>query len=111
MPTRRFSLILALGALCTIAGGVPAPQPTHRSARPVRVPPKPIAPLPPALIDNALAIGGEDINAKKIETRLTVEVLVNGRGPYRFLVDSGADSSVVGLRIARDLRLPVGPRR
>jgi predicted aspartyl protease len=39
---------------------------------------------------------------------MTVEVNINGRGPYRFLVDSGADSSVVGLRIARDLQLPVG---
>ena len=41
---------------------------------------------------------------------MTVEVRVNGRGPYRFLVDSGADSSVVGLRIARDLQLPAGTR-
>jgi len=65
-------------------------------------------PLPPAVIDDALAIGGEDVNARKVSTRMTVEVLVNGRGPYRFLVDSGADTSVVGLRIARDLQLPVG---
>ena len=63
---------------------------------------------PPAVIDNTLLIGGEDINARKINTRMTVEVRVNGRGPYRFLVDSGADTSVVGLRIARDLQLPVG---
>ena len=39
---------------------------------------------------------------------MTVEVRVNGRGPYHFLVDSGADTSVVGLRIARDLQLPLG---
>ena len=56
-----------------------------------------------------MAIVGEDINAvRKINTRMTVEVRVNGRGPYRFLVDSGADTSVVGLRIARDLQLPLG---
>ncbi len=65
-------------------------------------------PLPPAVIDNTLAIGGQEINARKVRTRMTVEVHVNGRGPYRFLVDSGADSSVVGLRIARDLQLPAG---
>lgn len=65
-------------------------------------------PLPPAVLDNSLLIGGEDINARKENTRMTVEVHVNGRGPYRFLVDSGADSSVVGLRIARDLQLPLG---
>ncbi|HEY0697528.1 MAG TPA: retroviral-like aspartic protease family protein, partial [Micromonospora sp.] len=64
-------------------------------------------PLPPAVLDDTLAIGGEDINARKVNTRMTVEVKVNGRGPYRFLVDSGADTSVVGLRIARDLQLPL----
>jgi hypothetical protein len=35
-------------------------------------------------------------------------VRVNGRGPYRFIVDSGADTSAVGLRIAHDLQLPLG---
>jgi len=60
------------------------------------------------VIDDTLAIGGEDIGARKVRTRMTVEVHVNGRGPFRFLVDSGADSSVVGLRIARQLQLPVG---
>jgi predicted aspartyl protease len=64
--------------------------------------------LPPAIIDDQLAIGGEDVAARKVETRLTVAVGVNGRGPYQFVVDSGADTSVVGLRIARDLNLPLG---
>ncbi len=64
--------------------------------------------LPPAVIDEALDIGGDDIEARKTETRLSVEVRVNGRGPYQFVVDSGADTSVVGLRIARDLQLPLG---
>jgi hypothetical protein len=59
-------------------------------------------------MDESLAIGGDDIDARKVETRLTVEVRVNGRGPYQFVVDSGADTSVVGLRIARDLQLPLG---
>jgi predicted aspartyl protease len=67
-----------------------------------------MAPLPPAQIDDTLLIGGEDIKARKVRTRMTVEVRVNGHGPYRFLVDSGADTSVVGLRIARELQLPVG---
>ena len=39
---------------------------------------------------------------------MTVEVQVNGRGPYHFVVDSGADTSAVGVRIARDLQLPLG---
>jgi hypothetical protein len=77
--------------------------------------PRPAPPLPPgaaapprAAIDDTLVIGGDDLNARRSSTRMTVEVHVNGRGPYRFVVDSGADTSVVGLRIARDLRLPLG---
>jgi hypothetical protein len=67
-----------------------------------------LPPLPPAEIDDSLAVGGEDVDARKVETRLSVEVRVNGRGPYQFIVDSGADTSVVGLRIARELQLPLG---
>jgi hypothetical protein len=67
-----------------------------------------VPPLTPAEIDPTLAVGGDEVEAKKIETRLSVEVMVNGRGPYRFIVDSGADTSVVGLKIARDLELPLG---
>jgi len=81
---------------------VSKPRPAPPSA------PVQIAPLPPAQFDNKLSIGGDDINAKKVETRMSVEVEVNGRGPYHFLVDSGADTSVVGLRIAQALQLPLG---
>jgi predicted aspartyl protease len=65
-------------------------------------------PLPPAEIDNKLTIGGDAIAAREIGTSMGVEVMVNGHGPYRFIVDSGADTSVVGVRIAHDLQLPLG---
>lgn len=70
--------------------------------------PSRMRPLRPAEIDNTLTIGGEDIEARKVRSRMTVAVRVNGTGPYRFVVDSGADSSVVGRRIADALRLPAG---
>lgn len=63
-----------------------------------------------AQIDNTLAIGGEDIDARKVRTRMTVGVSVNGKGPYRFIVDSGADTSVVGERIAGSLALQPGSK-
>jgi hypothetical protein len=111
MPTPRCNIILAIGALgAAIAGGVVAAPSASKPPKPIRVPPSQMPPLPPAVIDNSLAIGGDDINARKIETRLTVEVRLNGRGPYQFLVDSGADTSVVGQRIARDLNLPPAHR-
>lgn len=110
MPTLCGSLVLALALASSAladdaANGVPA-----RIAKPKPAPPSTstLPPLAPAVIDNTLAIGGEDINARRASTRMTVEVRVNGRGPYHFLVDSGADTSVVGLRIARELQLPLG---
>ena len=67
-----------------------------------------VPPLPPAQFDSSLAVGGKDLKAREVDTRLNVDVSVNGRGPYHFVVDSGADTSVLGRRIARDLELPLG---
>ena len=107
MRAPRFGLVLSLGLILSVlAGDVGGPSPAFGKPKPVQ--PTQMPPLPPAVIDDTLQIGGEDINARKINTRMTVEVHVNGQGPYRFLVDSGADSSVVGQRIARDLQLKAG---
>ena len=92
------------------AGSAYRCQAPHIS-KPRPAPPNPQMPsLPPAVIDNTLAIGGDDIKARQVETRMTVEVMVNGRGPYRFLVDSGADTSVVGLRSLRTCSCRSAPR-
>ena len=99
------ALMTALALTCIGATGGPAEIGKPRPAPPG---PSTMPPLRPAVIDNTLAIGGDDINAKKVESRMTVEVQVNGRGPYHFVVDSGADTSAVGTRIARDLQLPLG---
>jgi predicted aspartyl protease len=102
------AVILALALLPATpdAGAAPPlPPPAATPATPAGVG---TFTLPPAQIDNSLAIGGEDVKAREIDTRLAVEVRINGRGPYRFIVDSGADSSAVGQRIARDLQLPLG---
>mgnify|MGYP006147830203 CR=1 FL=1 len=106
----RRALILAIALL--LAGPAreveaAAEPPKIRKPRPAPAGVPPMPPLPPAAIDPALAIGGEELEARKVETRLTVKVRLNGRGPYDFIVDSGADTSVVGLRIARDLQLPL----
>jgi len=107
---RRSSLIVALAfATAALAGvaGVAAQAPRIDKPRPAPAGPTTMPALPPATLDDSLNIGGDDLTARRSNTRMTVEVMVNGRGPYRFLVDSGADTSVVGLRIARDLQLPV----
>ncbi|MDB5669387.1 MAG: hypothetical protein JWO25_346 [Alphaproteobacteria bacterium] len=107
----RYGLVLTLAlAAATCAGGPGAAAEPPRIGKPRPAPPAttPMPPLPPAIIDDTLAVGGTDVDARKIESRLSVEVRINGRGPYHFVVDSGADTSVVGLRIARDLQLPLG---
>jgi hypothetical protein len=113
LPKLRRFVIVACGL--TLAGlaapGVAAAAEPPRIDKPKPVPPTippDVPPLPPAQIDPTLAVGGQDVKAKKVETRLSVDVQVNGRGPYRFIVDSGADTSVVGIGIAHDLQLPLG---
>ena len=110
MLLRRVALVAAL--LPLVAGPASdvqaADPPKIGKPRPAPDRPSDVPPLPPAYFDPTLAVGGEDVKARKIETRLTVPVMVNGTGPYNFVVDSGADTSVVGLRIARSLQLPLG---
>ncbi len=62
--------------------------------------------IPTASIDNGLEVDGDPLEAERRRSRLFVEVLVNGQGPFRFLVDSGADRSVVGVALAARLGLP-----
>jgi predicted aspartyl protease len=39
-------------------------------------------------------------------SRLTVPVMVNGKGPFRFLIDTGSDRSVISKELAEKLALP-----
>lgn len=93
---------LALGGATEAEPSAPPPTVDPAKAR--------MPALPPADLDDALDIGGSEIEAKKMASRMTVGVRVNGQGPYRFVVDSGADTSVVGERIAMGLKLPAGRR-
>lgn len=100
------SLLVVSGA-ATSAQQATTAEVVPAATEPAR-PPSWMRPLTPAEIDNTLEIGGQDIAARKVRSRMTVAVNVNGAGPYRFVVDSGADSSVLGQRIARQLALPAG---
>jgi predicted aspartyl protease len=107
----RSALILALGLLFSAAapslGAAAADPPKISKPRPAPATPSTVPPLPPAYFDPTLSVGGERVKARKVDTRLTVDVRINGEGPYHFVVDSGADTSAVGLRIARNLQLPL----
>ena len=97
---RKSITALAALLLASQAGAARERKPIDPAAK--------MPPLKPAVIDDTLAISGEELKARKLESRLTVEVGVNGTGPYRFVVDSGADTSVIGTRLARALNLPLG---
>lgn len=69
----------------------------------------PVVPaIPPAVIDNTLEVAGDPLDASQVKTRMFIDVAVDGHGPFRFLVDSGADRSVIGLDLATKLGLPPG---
>jgi predicted aspartyl protease len=81
-------------------GSASAPNPATEE-KPQQLSPK----ISPAVIDDSLEITGESIAGRQIKTRMTVGVMVNGQGPYRFLIDSGADRSVIGAALARTMGL------
>ncbi|MEI9888770.1 MAG: retroviral-like aspartic protease family protein [Rhizomicrobium sp.] len=59
-------------------------------------------PAPPELPESVEHIqGGVDR-----QNRMTVETFINGKGPYRFIVDTGADTSVLCEDVAAALGLP-----
>ena len=105
----RHSLIVCaiLPGAGAARSAAPQPQPVVPQPSPA---PSSLPPLPPAVIDNTLQIGGADIAARKVDSRMTVAVSVQGRGPFRFVVDSGADSSAIGLSTQRVLGLPPATR-
>lgn len=96
-----FRLFVSLTLLAFPALAAAAPDPV--------APPASDAPLiPTATVDNSLEITGEEIDAEQKRNRLFIDVRVNDQGPFRFLVDSGADRSVVGSGLADRLQLPAG---
>lgn len=105
---RAIPLALVWGA----AGASMIPAAAEAPAPPERVHPDAakMPALPTAEYDDTLAIGGSEIDGRKVASRMTVQVRINGSGPYKFIVDSGADTSVVGERIAAALKLPAGRR-
>jgi predicted aspartyl protease len=77
----------------------------------------PSGPAPPALlssvvhtavIDDCLTVEGPQMAARLLDSGMSIGVQVNGNGPFQFLVDSGADRSVIGATLAKRLGLPAG---
>jgi len=65
------------------------------------LPPAAAAPPQPGTPDE-IAIGKDENN------RMTVPVQIGGKGPYRFLIDTGAERTVISQELARHLSLAPG---
>lgn len=101
-PARRWWAATLLAPLAI--GASPAPV-----AAPSAVP-------PPALPDAAIAPTGQeiipiiqpfDLDATR---RMAVPVMIEGKGPFSFLVDTGAERTVIAEELARRLGLAKGAR-
>ncbi|MEH3102923.1 MAG: aspartyl protease family protein [Sphingomonas phyllosphaerae] len=84
---RMLALLLACAAVPANAQQAPAPEP----------PVPPTAPI------------GDDLAFLSQEDRMTVPVRIDAAGPFPFIVDSGAQRSVISRQLASRLGLPPGP--
>nr|WP_245842910.1 retroviral-like aspartic protease family protein [Sphingomonas laterariae] len=69
-------------------------------------------PMPPSVVAATPALDTEDAEtlATQVDAaqRMTVNVFVNGRGPYPFAVDTGSDRTAVARSLSERLDLPDG---
>ncbi len=87
--------IAALLIACTLAAapaGAQTPAPAPVAATPDTTP------------------AGDDLAFAVLDERMTVPVAIAGAGPYQFIVDTGAQRSVVSRQLAKRLGLPIGRR-
>jgi predicted aspartyl protease len=92
----RYLAALLLGSVACAASAqmAPLPDPPSTTALP--------APATTPLAD--------DLAFAELDQRMTVPVQIAGAGPYRFIIDTGAQRSVISRQLARRLNLPVGRR-
>lgn len=69
--------------------------------------------VPVTTLPEAEYIGGENdqvVTMTDRSRRMTAPVLINGQGPFDFMVDTGTNRSVISDRVAAALGLPHGPQ-
>jgi hypothetical protein len=99
----RRQLTAGIAGLAGLSACAPVALPPRRE---VLVNLADLQPAPPELDDSQsaqLASGADQA------LRMTVPVRLNGEGPFDFVVDTGANHSVVAAELAQALRLPAGP--
>ena len=65
---------------------------------------------PPVTTTDDGDTAGETLQAETdVADRMTIDVAIHGAGPYRFLIDTGSQRTVVSTALAETLRLQSGP--
>ena len=70
-----------------------------------------------ALLIQQLSFASADAEGPRIgfsflhESLVVVPVFLNGRGPYRFLLDTGATNTILSNRVADQLNIPMAKHR
>jgi predicted aspartyl protease len=80
----KYSLLLALGGIVLTTGAAKAES----------------IPTPIVPVGDIIATAEDDA------LRMTVPVMVNGQGPFQFVIDTGADRTVISSELAERLGLP-----
>ena len=65
-------------------------------------------PQDPDSVGTESGVDGTLLNFKEADSRLTVPVAVGGRGPYNFIIDTGAERTVISSQLAGVLQLAPG---
>jgi hypothetical protein len=99
-PSRRRMLLLA-------AGGMLGPRPADATPYARLVPDSASRLTPPG--DQVYTPPGSLATVRDLYRRMTAPIRVNGAGPYPFVVDTGANQSVISAELATRLGLPRGP--
>ena|SRR5579872_1322769 len=67
--------------------------------------------LPPSPAHNGYVPPTDLKTIRDIYSRMTAAVMINGQGPYQFVVDTGANQSAIAAELAAQLSLEDGGRR
>jgi predicted aspartyl protease len=86
-----------LAAALVVSGTTAVAEPNH-----LAVEVTPGGPIDRTTTTDEVAMG------KDVGDRMTVDVSVGGRGPYRFLVDTGSERTVISRQLANRLQLETG---
>lgn len=92
-------------ALALLGAGAVLPSAAHAAVQPTPLPPFELVPEAEFGDDDHPA----DIGAMEdLGRRMTAPVMINGRGPFDFIVDTGANRSILSEELAAQLELPAG---